>query len=144
LFPGMEFNGIIYNSYPSCGSGAPEGYCSPTSDRILLTDYNNTYTGYIAMKYVDPQDQSAPGNSGLNIINMRYGDVRLMYAVAKAELGELDAYVQDDIQQLRDVAGIPLPVNIASMSQEDAIEFIWNERTIELAWEGVHLADIRR
>lgn len=144
LFPGMEFNGIIYNSYPSCGSGAPEGYCSPTSDRILLTDYNNTYTGYIAMKYVDPQDQSAPGNSGLNIIQMRYGDVLLMYAEAKAELGQLDASVQEAVQQLRDRAGIPLPVNLASMSQEDAIEFIRNERTIELAWEGLHLADIRR
>ena len=59
LFPGGEFNGTIYNSYPSCESGAPAGYCSPTSDRILLTDYNNTYTGYIAMKYVDPQDQAS-------------------------------------------------------------------------------------
>src|SRR5690625_7342403 len=75
---------------------------------------------------------------------MRYGDVLLMYAEAKAELGQLDASVQDAIQQLRDRAGIPLPVNIASMSQEDAIEFIRNERTIELAWEGLHLADIRR
>lgn len=143
LFPGGEFNGRVYNSYPSCDS-APAGYCSQSADGILLTDYYNTYTGYIAMKYVDPQDQSAPSNSGLNIIKMRYGDVLLMYAEAKAELGQLDASVQDAIQQLRDRAGIPLPVNIASMSQDDAIEFIRNERVIELAWEGLHLADIRR
>ncbi|MEJ2504278.1 MAG: RagB/SusD family nutrient uptake outer membrane protein, partial [Gemmatimonadota bacterium] len=31
IFPGAEFNGAIYNSYPSCSGGAPQGYCSPTS-----------------------------------------------------------------------------------------------------------------
>ena len=144
LFPGGEFNGAIYNSYPSCESGAPAGYCSPTSDRILLTDYNNTYTGYIAMKYVDPQDQASSNNSGLNIIKMRYADVLLMYAEAKAELGELDASVQAAFKAIRDRAGLPLPVDITAMPQEDALAFIRNERTIELAWEGLHLADIRR
>lgn len=144
LFPGGEFNGVIYNSYPSCSSGAPEGYCSPTSDRILLTDYNNTYTGYIAMKYVDPQDQASPGNSGLNIIKMRYADVLLMYAEAKAELGELDASVNAALEEIRDRVGLPLPVDVTTMSQEEAIAFIRNERTIELAWEGLHLADVRR
>jgi len=144
LFPGGEFNGTIYNSYPPCSSGAPEGYCSPTPDRILITDYNNTYTGYIALKYLDPQDQSQPTNSGLNIIKMRYADVLLMYAEAKAELGELDNSVQDVLVQIRNRAGIPMPFDITSMSQQEAIEFIRNERTIELAWEGLHLADIRR
>lgn len=144
LFPGQEFNGVIYNSYPSCESGAPEGYCSPTSDRILLTDYNNTYTGYIAMKYVDPADQASPGNSGLNIIKMRYADILLMYAEAKAELGELDESVNAAITEIRDRVNLPLPVDLSTMSQDEAIEFIRNERTIELAWEGLHLADIRR
>jgi hypothetical protein len=144
LFPGGEFNGTIYNSYPSCSSGAPEGYCSPTSDRILITDYNNTYTGYIAMKYVDPQDQSSPSNSGLNIIKMRYADVLLMYAEAKIELDERDASVNAAIEEVRDRVDLPMPQDVTTMSQEEAIEFIRNERTIELAWEGLHLADIRR
>jgi starch-binding outer membrane protein, SusD/RagB family len=144
LFPGGEFNGQIYNSYPSCSEGAPEGYCSPTSDRILITDYNNTYTGYVAMKYVDPQDQSSPTNSGLNIIKLRYADILLMYAEAKVELGEQDASVQEALTEIRDRVELPLPVDITTMTQEDAIEFIRNERTIELAWEGLHLADIRR
>lgn len=144
LFPGGEFNGVIYNSYPPCSGGAPAGYCSPTSDRILLTDYNNTYTGYTAVKYVDPQDQASPGNSGLNIIKMRYADILLMYAEAKAELGELDASVQAALAEIRARVDLPMPVDITTMSQEEAIEFIRNERTIELAWEGLHLADIRR
>lgn len=144
LFPGGEFNGAIYNSYPPCASGAPSGYCSPTPDRILITDYNNTYTGYISLKYLDPQDQASPTNSGLNIIKMRYADILLMYAEAKAELGELDESVQAVLEQLRDRVGLPMPYEITTMSQEKAIEFIRNERTIELAFEGLHLADIRR
>ncbi len=144
LFPGGEFNGTIYNSYPSCNDGAPEGFCSPTSDRILISDYNNTYTGYIAMKYVDPEDESSPSNSGLNIIKMRYADVLLMYAEAKAELGELDESVNNALQEIRDRVDIPLPNDVTAMDQQEAIDFIRNERTIELAWEGLHLADIRR
>lgn len=144
LFPGGEFNGAIYNSYPSCSSGAPEGYCSPTSDRILLTDYNNTYTGYIAQKYVTPVDQPDPWNSGLNMIKMRYADVLLMYAEAKAELGQLDGTVNDVLNEIRDRAGLPTTVDVTGMAQADAIEWIRNERIIELAWEGLHLADIKR
>lgn len=144
LFPGGEFNGAIYNPYPSCSDGAPEGYCSPTSDRILLTDYNNTYTGYVAMKYVDPQDQSSPTNSGLNIIKMRYADILLMYAEAKVELGEQDESVNQVLEEIRDRVDLPFPYNITTMTAEDALELIRNERTIELAWEGLHLADIRR
>lgn len=144
LFPGASFNGIIYNSYPPCGGGAPAGYCSPTSDAIVISNYNNTYTGYTAMKYVDPADQSSPGNSGLNIIKMRYADILLMYAEAKAELNELDASVNNAIQELRDRVSLPMPQDVTAMTQEEAIEFIRNERVIELAWEGLHLADIRR
>jgi len=144
LFPGAQFNGMVYNSYPSCESGAPDGYCSPTGDRIKLTDYNNTYTGYIAMKYVDPQDESSPTNSGINFIKMRYADVLLMYAEAKVELGEQDASVNEAIQMIRDRVNLPMPQDVTMMSQEKAIEFVRNERTIELAWEGLHLADIRR
>ena len=144
LFPGGEFNGAIYNPYPACSDGAPEGYCSPTSDRILITDFNNTYTGYTAMKYVDPQDQASPTNSGLNLIKMRYADILLMYAEAKAELNELDGSVNDALVEIRDRVGVPMPNDITAMTQAEAIDFIRNERTIELAWEGLHLADIRR
>ncbi|WP_170864370.1 RagB/SusD family nutrient uptake outer membrane protein [Fodinibius roseus] len=145
LFPGAQFNGIVYNSYPSCSeTNAPDGYCSPTGDPIDQSDYNNTYTGYIAMKYVDPQDESSPQNSGLNFIKMRYADVLLMYAEAKVELGELDQSVNDAVQEIRDRVDLPMPQDITTMTQEEAIEFVRNERIIELAWEGLHLADIRR
>lgn len=144
LFPGAQFNGIVYNSYPSCESGAPAGYCSPTGNRILLTDYFNTYTGYIAMKYVDPQDESAPQNSGINFIKMRYADILLMYAEAKVELGELDGSVNDAIQEIRDRVNLPYPQDVTAMSQQEAIDFVRNERIIEMAWEGLHLADVRR
>lgn len=144
LFPGAKFNGIIYNSYPPCASGAPEGYCSPTPDAIDPQNYNNTYTGYAPLKYVDPADEATPTNSGINIIKMRYAGILLMYAEAKIEVGELDESVNEVIEKIRNRVGIPFPYDITEMSQKEAIEFIRNERTIELAWEGLHLADIRR
>lgn len=144
LFPGAEFNGVIYNSYPSCDNGAPEGYCSPTGDRILISDYNNTFTGYTAMKYLDPQDEPRSSDSGLNIIKMRLADVMLMYAEAKAELNELDESVNDVLEELRDRVSLPFPYDVTTMTQQEVIDLIRNERTIELAWEGHHLPDIRR
>lgn len=96
------------------------------------------------MKYIDPQDQSSPTNSGLNVIKMRYADILLTYAEAKAELGELDASVNEALEEIRDRLGLPMPYDVTTMTDQEAIDFIRNERTIELAWEGLHLADIRR
>ena len=75
---------------------------------------------------------------------MRYADILLMYAEAKAELGELDESVSEALMAIRDRVDLPMPADITTMSQEEAIDFIRNERTIELAWEGLHLADVRR
>lgn len=143
IFPGAEFNGTTYNSYPACGGGTQPGYCSPTSDRLILTDFNNTHTGYIARKYVDPTDEADPWNSGLNLIKMRYADVLLMYAEAKVELGELDGSVSTALNALRDRVGMP-NVNVTGMGQAEALDVVRHERAVELAWEGLRLADIRR
>src|SRR5699024_4031066 len=102
VFPGAQFNGMVYNSYPPCSDDTPDGYCSPTGDAVEITDFTNTYTGYTAMKYIDPQDEQDPTNSGLNFIKMRYAGILLIYAEAKVELGELDQSVNDVIEDIRD------------------------------------------
>lgn len=130
LFPGAEFNGEVFNSYPS----------SPTSDRVINNVFTNTHTGYVWLKYVDPQDQSSPGNSGLNVIKMRYADVLLMFAEAMIELGDVNAALAP-LNQLRDRVGMP---HVTAGSQPEMIELVRNERTVELAMEGLRLADIRR
>lgn len=92
---------------------------------------------------------------------IRYAEVLLMYAEAKAELGEL---TQDDIDQtinlLRDRVGMPHallsdwlsnidPVQAerypnVSSSQKGAVYEVRRERRIELACEGFRYGDLRR
>lgn len=131
LFPGGQFNGKVYNSFPD----------SPTPDRVLTSNFSNTHTGYLSLKYVDPADQAGRTDSGLNIILMRYADVLLMYAEAKTELGEVDGSVYAALNEIRDRAGMP---HVATSSQPKLLETIRNERTVELSFEGLRLADIRR
>lgn len=132
IFPGAQFAGTVYNSYPD----------SPTPDHLDRSNFNNTETGYVLKKYVDPEDASERNNSGINIIKLRYADILLMYAEARIELGEwADAAVAGALNQLRDRVGMP---DLTLSSQEQAIAMVRNERAVELGGEGFRLADIRR
>jgi hypothetical protein len=132
IFPGAQFMGMTYNSYPNSG----------TPDHLDRSNFNNTETGYVLKKYVDPEDVDQRGNSGINIIKMRYADVLLMYAEAKVELGEWnDPSVEDALNLIRDRVDMP---DVELTSQAQAIELVRNERTVELGTEGFRLADIRR
>jgi len=130
LYPGATFNGRVYNSMPN----------STTSDKLDRGNFYNTHTGYMPLKYVDPSDQTQPTNSGLNFIKMRYADVLLMLAEARIELGELGAG-KSAIDQVRARVNMP-PVAMGSQAQ--LIAAVRHERAVELAWEGLRLADIRR
>jgi starch-binding outer membrane protein, SusD/RagB family len=151
LFPGaINLNGTVYNSYPGCGTsgahvpgGAADGYCSLTGDRLDYGNFYNTHTGYTVRKYTDPADLAAPANCGLDIIKMRYADVLLMYAEAKIELGERDASVNAALNAVRSRVDMP-QVDVTAMAQADAIALVRNERVVELAFEGLRAADIRR
>ena len=106
-------------------------------------------------------DQITWSNSYTDLPLIRYAEVLLMYAEAKAELGEL---TQDDVDRtinlLRERVGMPRasladwlsnidPVqanrysNVAS-SQKGAVYEIRRERRIELACEGFRYGDLRR
>jgi hypothetical protein len=71
---------------------------------------------------------------------MRYADVLLMLAEARIELGDLGGAVAP-LNQVRERAGMP-PVTLGSPAE--MIELVRNERAVELAMEGLRLADIRR
>jgi starch-binding outer membrane protein, SusD/RagB family len=131
LFPGGTFEGAVYNSYPN----------SPTADRFDLSNFSNTHTGFVWLKYVDPQDRPNPSNSGINQIRMRLADVLLMYAEAKVELNQIDVSVKTALDRIRTRAGMP---GITLGTQEQMIGLIRNERAVELGGEGLRLADIRR
>lgn len=128
-------DGGIYGSTPNTDG----------SDAVQITVYS-TSTGYNVRKYVADEDYNDPSNSGLNIILLRYAEVLLTYAEAKIEMGEIDQSVYSAINQVRQRNSVDMPAitsTIAS-SQTELREIIRRERTVELAFEGLRLFDIRR
>ena len=121
-----------------------------------------TIGGYPQVKFSPGTfDQFEWGKAYTDLPLIRYAEVLLMYAEAKAELGEL---TQDDIDRsinlIRDRAGVPRatlsewlanidPVqanrypNVTS-SQKGAILEVRRERRIELACEGFRFDDLMR
>lgn len=113
------------------------------ADEVGKTQYN-TSTGYSLKKYVVADDLITPGASGLNFILLRYAEVLLTYAEAKIELDEIDASVYEAINAVRTRADVALPPLTAGLTRDALREIVRRERTIELAFEGWHLFDIRR
>lgn len=106
-----------------------------------------TPTGYYLRKYFDPEHQTALASS-INLMLIRYADVLLMNAEAKAEHGTFgESTWNETIRSLRERAGFtdPNALNFEnSLSQNEIIEVVRNERRTELAMEGLRIFDIRR
>lgn len=118
--------------------------------------------GYPQVKY-SPRtyDQIGWGLSYTDLPVVRYAEVLLIYAEARAELGELtEEDVTNTVNQIRDRAGVPRatlsewlsdidPVQEAryanvSSPQKGAVLEIRRERRIELACEGFRFDDLMR
>ncbi|MDJ1505639.1 RagB/SusD family nutrient uptake outer membrane protein [Xanthocytophaga agilis] len=116
-----------------------------TSPNDVLQPFASA-TGYYWRKYFDPTATS-PGNSGLNLIYLRYADVLLMYAEAKNELNQLTATVWDQtIGALRRRAGFTDSgaLNFPNAQQAALRDIVRRERRSELAFESLRVFDIRR
>ena len=95
--------------------------------------------GYIWRKYNDSTQYSWETKTGY--INLRYADILLMYAEAKAELNEIDATLFAALNAVRARAGMPA---VTAGSQAELRQQIRRERAVELAGEGQRLIDLRR
>ncbi|WP_018628092.1 RagB/SusD family nutrient uptake outer membrane protein [Niabella aurantiaca] len=133
--------------YSRNGAAAPPNFAS------------YTYTGYQPIKYT--LDDSYYDNGGYNINNlplMRFAEILLNFAEAKAELGSLtDADWDQSIGELRRRAGItggttqkPVAVDnylrqtfFPDISDPVILE-IRRERQVELALEGFRFNDLKR
>ena len=145
---------IVYHGYQwTKGDGTTSAiYIKPGSSEAAgasnLDEYagpgqNSTGTGYYLRKYFDP---TAPSGieAGLNLILMRYGDILLMYAEAKNELGQMDEDIWNQtIRALRVRAGFT-DTSALNYPGSDLQQIIRRERRCELAIEGLRLFDIRR
>ena len=121
--------------------------------------FSYTYTGYQPIKWTLDDVYYDGGTRNDNSISIiRYGEVLLNYAEAKAELGTLtDADWAKTIGALRARAGItgglttkPTTVDTYLQSNyfpdisDPVLLEIRRERGIELAWEGLRFADLIR
>ncbi|AKD57646.1 RagB/SusD family nutrient uptake outer membrane protein [Spirosoma radiotolerans] len=127
-------SGIIFRPEPTSG----------TADAVGNT-YIASTTGFNIKKYVNPEDYANPANNGINIILLRYAEILLTYAEAKIELNQLDATVIAAINAVRNGrSDVKQPAIGSTASQADLRAIVRRERTVELAFEGQHLFDIRR
>lgn len=138
-----------------------KGYARVNGGQSILSapGFSQTYTGYQPIKWVEP-DMSLDGGArnAYNIPLVRYAEVLLNFAEAKAELGTLsDADWAKSIGLLRERGGITQglltkPTVVDTYLQQayfpainDAgILEVRRERAIELALEGFRFYDIIR
>lgn len=120
-------------------------------------DVYNNGTGIESQKYrlilVDPA--VGPDNTNVDYIFMRFAEALLMYAEARAELGEItQGDIDMTINQLRDRVGMP-HLNMASITSDpnwpdyghsisDILHEIRRERVTELYGEGFRFDDLMR
>lgn len=135
------------------------GYLDPAmAGATEITDFARTMNGYRIIKGVSDGSHENATTSTTDWAFIRYAEVLLNYAEAKAELGELTQGIIDiTIKPIRDRAGMPnltLPTAAdplmaeyypnAKGSQLPSILEIRRERVVELFAEGFHQWDMIR
>ena len=135
------------------------GYKAESAPSAGLLNLGQTVSGYRVIKYICSDAKNQGSTSETDFPYLRYAEVLLNYAEAKAELGELtNKDVQETIDVIRNRAGVVPMVNVptapdallrtyypnASGTQLAAILEIRRERTVELFAEGQRLYDLIR
>jgi hypothetical protein len=102
--------------------------------------------GNLWRKYM--QDRDVNGTAGnlykVGWIYMRFAEILLMNAEAKLELGAAASEVAAPINRLRARAGMPAVSAAVLASPNGLKQLVRREKTVELANEGLHIADLRR
>lgn len=104
---------------------------------------NESKTGFNFRKTLSLEnDPSGYGQATGDYPCIRYAEILLIYAEARTQTTGFDGQVQAALNELRDRCGMP---NVpTSLSKEQGLELIRNERRIELAAEGFRLDDMIR
>jgi len=104
---------------------------------------DDTQTGFIYRKMISlTKSSTGSGHATGNFPIIRYAEVLLTYAEAHTQTTGYDASVQNALNDIRDRCGMP---NVpASLSKEQALDLIREERRIELAAEGFRAEDLSR
>lgn len=93
---------------------------------------------------MDLEDRVDRTNSEINVIQIRYAEILLIYAEAKNELGQLDQSAYDAINLVRARPSVNMPSITTGKSPAEFRSLVHKERLYELAMEGFRLTDLRR
>lgn len=133
------------------------GVYKRTDGTVAIPDFNVTYSGYHILKFsLDDRYYDTKAESSNSLPILRYAEVLLNFAEAKAELGALTvADWNASVAALRSRAGIiktTMPVTADTYLQQKFFPEISDpvllevrrERSIELAGEGFRYDDLKR
>ncbi len=123
--------GYFYTTYFTNGTGAPFDLGAP----YIFKHFNRTANG-------------APGstptkNNNLNVPQIRYAEILLMYAEAQNEVGAPTQAAYDAFKRIRDRAGLVTPA-LGTYTQATFREAVWRERWHELCYEQITWFDMVR
>ncbi|MFD1768724.1 RagB/SusD family nutrient uptake outer membrane protein [Sphingobacterium suaedae] len=145
--PGTVFFGYQFETHKDSLKCWNYSYGTSVPSRVDNQDAINAYasfSGYCWKKYVDFQDREYTTQSELNIIQVRYAEVLLIYAEAMVEAGKIDNSVYEAINLVRQRPTVEMPPITVGKSQAQLRTLIRKERLYELANEGFRLVDLRR
>ena len=146
-------------AYPGWILNNPSSHAVGTAGEPYIQQFNPHFTGYHTIKWFvnDPNPQL---HASIDVAVIRYAEVLLSYAEAKAELGELTQNDLDiSVNQLRQRAGMPDmtmspavdPVQQARYPHVSGATAQWaelleirRERRVEMTHESVRFTDLMR
>lgn len=116
-------------------------YVGEPKTGINRSERTATRTGYYQRKFLHPTSASNNNIDGAHTKLFRLAEVILNFAEAAAEAGHLEE-ARQAVNEVRSRVGMPdLP---ASLTQEEMILRVRNERRVELAFEENRYFDVRR
>lgn len=110
---------------------------------VINKDGNESWTGFSYRKMVtlNPYKEGYYGSSD-DYPTIRYAEVLLTFAEARLMTTGWDEQVRAALNQIRNRCAMPDVPQV--LTKQEAIDFIRNERRIELAVEGHRFDDVRR
>jgi len=136
--------GYFYTSYYTNGTEDPFELGAP----YIFKHFNITSSGTViktqqANGTITTTSVAGTRNNNLNVPQIRYAEVLLMYAEAQNEVGGPTTEAYDALKKIRDRAQLTTP-ELGTFSQASFREAVWRERWHELAYEQITWFDMVR
>lgn len=129
----------FYTNYYRNGNGQPFELGAP----YVFKHFNTTANGTVITTPTDTVRVKGTAQNNLDVPQIRYAEVLLIYAEAQNEVGGpvQDAY--DAFKRIRDRATLVTP-DLGTYDQTSFREAVWRERWHELCYEGITWFDMVR